>query len=128
MAVLATLGALKQVDTIKAKANSRRSELNKEMGGVAEKISGLILTFPAKAGETGKLYGSITSSMIADALAKKSGQTIDRHLVEIQPIRTLGDYKAHVRLTVDLTPEIRIIVHREGETPVLPVVEAKPAE
>ncbi len=127
MAVLATPGALKQVDTIKAKAAARRNELNKEMGGLSEALTGLILTFPTKAGETGKLYGSITSAMVADALTKKTGQTVDRHLVEFQPIRTLGDFKAHVRLTVDLTPEIRIIVHREGETPVLPEVEEKPA-
>ena len=127
MAVLATPGALKQVDAIKAKATARRSELNNQMGGVAEKLVGVILTFPAKAGETGKLYGSITPSMVADALSKKTGETIDRHVVEFQPIRTLGDFKAIVRLTVDLTPEIRIIVHREGETPVLPVVEEKAA-
>jgi len=128
MAVLATPGALKQVDAIKAKATTRRTELNKEMGGVSDQLTGLILTFPAKAGETGKLYGSITSAMVADALTLKTGQTVDRHLVELQPIRTLGDFRAHVRLTVDLIPEIRIIVHREGETPVLPVVEEKAAE
>ena len=129
MAVLATVGALKQVEHIRAKATSRRSELNNEMSGLAGQLEGLIVTFPAKAGETGKLYGSITSAMVADELTKKVGQTVDRHVVELQPIRTLGDFRAHVRLTVDLTPEVRIIVHREGETPVLPVVAVeKPAE
>lgn len=128
MAVLATAGALKQVDAIKSKASTHRNELNKELGGLAEKLTGMILTFPAKAGETGKLYGSITSAMVADELTKKTGATVDRHLVELQPIRTLGDFRAHVRLTVDLTPEVRVIVHREGETPVLPVVEEKSAE
>jgi large subunit ribosomal protein L9 len=128
MAVLATPGALKQVDAIKSKASTHRTELNKEMGGLAEKLNGMILTFASKAGETGKLYGSITSAMVADELTKKTGATVDRHLVEFQPIRTLGEFKAHVRLTVDLTPEVHIIVHREGETPVLPVVEEKSAE
>lgn len=128
MAVLATLGALKQVDHIRAKATAKRSELNKEMGGLAAQLEGLYLTFPAKAGETGKLYGSITAAMVAEELSKKAGQTVDRHLVELQPIRTLGQFKANVRLTVDLTPEIHIIVHREGETPVLPVAEEKQAE
>ena len=128
MAVLATLGALKQVDHIRAKATAKRSELNKEMGGLAAQLEGLYLTFPAKAGETGKLYGSITAAMVAEELSKKAGQTVDRHLVELQPIRTLGQFKANIRLTVDLTPEIHIIVHREGETPVLPVAEEKQAE
>jgi large subunit ribosomal protein L9 len=125
MAVLATEGALKQVDHLRTKAAARRSELNKEMGGLAGLLAGVILTFPAKAGETGKLYGSITAGNIADELTKKIGQTVDRHMIEIQPIRILGDYKAHVRLTVDLIPEVRVIVHREGETPHLPVVEAE---
>jgi large subunit ribosomal protein L9 len=128
MAVLATPGALKQVDGIKSKASAQRATLNNEMGGLAEKLNGMILTFASKAGETGKLYGSITSAMVADELSKKTGSTVDRRLVEFQPIRTLGDFKAHVRLTVDLTPEVRIIVHREGETPVLPDVEEKIAE
>jgi large subunit ribosomal protein L9 len=126
MAVLATPGALKGVESIRAAAAIRRAEVNKEMGGIAEKVQGAILTFPARAGETGKLYGSITNTMIAEALSKKTGATVDRHQVDIQPIRNLGDFKAHVRLTVDLNPEIRIIVHREGETPDLPA-EAEPA-
>ena len=128
MAVLATEGALKQVEHIRARATSRRVELNNSMSGLAGQLEGIILTFAAKAGETGKLYGSITSAMVADELTKKVGQTVDRHVVELQPIRNLGDFRAHVRLTVDLTPEVRVIVHREGETPVLPVAVEKQAE
>ncbi len=120
MAVLATPGALKQVDNIRAKANVRRAELNKEMGGLADKLQGVYVTFPSKAGETGKLYGSITTAMIADALTAKIGATIERRHVECQPIRNLGTFKAFVRLTVDLNPEVLVIVHREGEAPDLP--------
>jgi large subunit ribosomal protein L9 len=123
MAVLATPGALKQVDAIRAKAATRRAEQNKEMGGLADQLKGVYLTFPSKAGETGKLYGSITTAMIAEALSKKIGATVERRHVECQPIRNLGKFKAVVRLTVDLNPEILVIVHREGETPELPEVE-----
>jgi large subunit ribosomal protein L9 len=123
MAVLATPGALKGVEAIRTRAASARAEINKELGGLAGQLRGIILTFPARAGETGKLYGSITTAMIAEQLSKKSGATIDRHQIEVQPIRTLGDFKASVRLTVDLVPEVRVIVHREGETPNLPVEE-----
>lgn len=119
LAVLATEGALRQVDAIKAKASVRRSALNNEMGSVAEALSNLVLTFPAKAGETGKLYGSITTQMIADAISARSGVKIDRHQVDVEPIRTLGEKKARIRLTVDLIPVVRIIVHREGEAPVI---------
>jgi large subunit ribosomal protein L9 len=126
-AVLATLGALKQADWIRSQATVRRAELNNEMGGIAEKINGLVLTFASKAGETGKLYGSITTQMIADAINNKAGINLDRRAVEIQPIRTLGEHKARVRLTMDLVPEIKIIVHREGEVVDVPAVPAAPA-
>lgn len=134
MAILASTGAMKQAEAIRTKANARRLELNNQLGSVAQKISGMIIPFASKAGETGKLYGSITHQMIADAINKKAGTEIDRHQVEIQPIRTLGEHKAIVRLTVDLNPEIKIIVHREGEiikavieTPAPASVEEAPA-
>jgi large subunit ribosomal protein L9 len=53
-AVLATMGALKQADKIRAQASVRRAELNSEMGSVAEKINGIVLTFASKAGENRK--------------------------------------------------------------------------
>ena len=125
LAVLATPGALKQVDLIRSSANVRRDEMNKELGGLSEKIAAMTLYFASKAGETGKLYGSITTQMICVALSSKLGTTVDRRQVESEPIRTLGEHKAHVRLTVDLTPELKIVVHREGEAPAAaqPVVE-----
>ncbi len=115
-AVLATLGALKQADRIREQASVRRQQLNSELGGISEKINGVVVTFASKAGETGKLYGSITTQMIADAMNSKVGTTIDRRAVEIQPIRNLGEHKAKIRLTMDLVPEIKVIVHREGES------------
>lgn len=117
MAVLATPGAVKQAESIRSRATAQRAELNNSMSGLAEKLSGLVIGFGTRAGETGKLYGSITSQMIADEISRKVGQTVDRRHIEIQPIRTLGDHKAVVRLTVDLNPEVRVIVHREGDTP-----------
>jgi len=116
LAVLATPGALKQVEHIRTRATASRTVLNKEMSGVAERLARLILTFPARAGETGKLYGSITAQMIAEAIQKKVDVTIDRRQVDAQPIRSLGEQKVRVRLTVDLVPEVRVIVYREGET------------
>ncbi len=115
LAVLATPGAMAQAKHIKAQADARRAVLNNELGGVAEILSKLTLTFPAKAGETGKLYGSITPQMIADAIKSKSGVEVQRRQMDFEPIRTLGTQKIHIRLTVDLIPEVTVIVHREGE-------------
>ena len=116
-AVLATPGALKQAESIRAKAEVLRKQLSSEMSVVAERINGAWITFASKAGETGKLYGSITSQMVADKISEKAGIEIDKRMMDIQPIRTLGEHKAHVRLTIDIVPVINVLVHREGETP-----------
>ena len=116
LAVLATPGALAQAEHIRSQANTKRAVLNNELGGVSEILSKLTLAFPAKAGETGKLYGSITPAMIAEAIKKQSGIEVQRRQMDLEPIRSLGTYKVHVRLTIDLIPEITVIVHREGET------------
>ena len=73
LAVLSTPGAVKQADKIRSAAETQRSKLNQELGGVAEKIGGLTLVFPGKAGETGKLYGSITTAMLAEAIQRETG-------------------------------------------------------
>lgn len=116
LAVLATPGALKTITKIQAKATIERAQLNQEMSGIAEQLSNVELQFISKAGETGKLYGSITSQMIVDELNTQLGTSFSKHQIEIDPIRTLGEHPATIRLTVDLNPKIKIIVKREGET------------
>jgi large subunit ribosomal protein L9 len=133
LAVLATGGAMRQIEAIRGKADERRVVLNNEMGSVAEKLANQIIYFSSKAGETGKLYGSITTQMITEAIIEKTGVQLERRQIDSQPIRTLGEHKARVRLTVDLIPEVRIVVHREGEAPVTdekaePAAEAPVAE
>ena len=115
LAVLATAGALTTVEKIRAKAAVTRAALNQEMGGLASQVEGVELSFSSKAGETGKLYGSITTQMIADALNQKLGTQIERHQVEVEPIRMLGEHHATIRLTIDLNPKIKVFVTREGE-------------
>ncbi len=125
-AVLATEGAMKQVQRIKSQAEVRRNTQNSELKGVADLIKEVTLTFPAKAGDTGKLYGSITTQDIATALTEQVRYEVKRQQVDIQPIRTLGEFTAHIRLTMDLVPEIKIIVHREGESAESAAEQAEP--
>jgi large subunit ribosomal protein L9 len=127
LAVLATPGALSQAEHIRSRANEQRSVLNNEMGAIAEKIQDLKLFFPAKASETGKLYGSITNAMIAEAISKKSGVEVNRRQIDTEPVRALGEHLVRVRLTVDLIPTIAVIVHREGEAAGLPAEAPVPA-
>jgi large subunit ribosomal protein L9 len=115
MAVLATPGALKQIEKIRSQAEIRRTEQNSELKDLSNQINGLTLVFAAKAGETGKLYGSITTQDIAAAIQEKSRFEVKKQQIDMQPIRNLGEFTVHVRLTMDLVPEVKVIVHREGE-------------
>ena len=115
LAVVATAGALKQVEKIRKQAEIRRAKENSELQGLADQIKDVVLTFGAKAGDTGKLYGSITTQDVATAVSEQTRFEIKKHQVDMQPIRNLGEYTAIIRLTVDLAPEVKIIVHREGD-------------
>lgn len=117
LAVLATPGAMKMAGRIKKQGEVKRAKINQELGGVAEQLAGKRFTFAAKASETRRLYGSINTQMIADAVSEEIGVTVEPRQIESQPLRLLGRHIVAVRLTVDLIPEIEIIVYREGETP-----------
>jgi large subunit ribosomal protein L9 len=127
LAVLATASAVKQAETLRQNAAITRAKLNTELAGVAEKINGLVLTFAVKAGETGKLYGSITPAQVADKIKEVSGLEVDRRNVGHHPLRELGEFKVAVRLTTDLIPAVKVILHREGEAPKPAEAEAVPA-
>lgn len=117
LAVMASEGAVKQAGKIREKAEAERTRLNQELGSLAEQLQGLRLAFPARAGETGKLYGSITTAMIAEAIEKATGASIDKRQVDSEPVKSLGVHTASIRLTIDLVPEVTLLVHREGEPP-----------
>jgi large subunit ribosomal protein L9 len=117
LAVLATPGVLKQTERIREHATRERTRLNQELGSVADQLNGVELTFAVKAGETGRLYGSVTTSNIAEEIEKVTGVKVERRQVDSQPIKTLGVHTVNVRLTIDIVPEVKVVVHREGEPP-----------
>lgn len=128
MAVLATAGALQQAEKIKSDATKKRAALNNEMSAVAQVINGMAVGFAAKAGETGKLYGSITAQDVCDAIKAKTNIEVKRQQIDMQPIRTLGEHKIHIRLTMDLIPELKVITFRDGEAdPTAPAHKAPEA-
>jgi large subunit ribosomal protein L9 len=136
LAVLATPGALKQVDHIKTQATIQRNALNEELGEVAEQLKGTRLSFTARASETGKLYGSISTQMIAESLSEKTGVEINKRQIFTQPLKSVGEHNVEIRLTVDLVPEIIVVVNSEGtepeevviQEPVLPEIEEDQVE
>ena len=117
LALPATPAAVEMAEAIAEKANKEREILNNQMEGVAAQVSELQLIFPARAGETGKLYGSVTTQMIAEQLSEKAGMELDKRQIDAQPLRLLGMHRIAVRLTIDVIPEFEVVVYREGEKP-----------
>jgi large subunit ribosomal protein L9 len=92
------------------------AELKKEHETLAERISHTTLDFYSKAGESGKLYGSVTSHEIADRLNGALGIEVDRRSLVGAPLRQLGHHKVVVRLSRDFQPAVTVVVHPEGGT------------
>ncbi len=115
LAIPASPGATQQAERIMVKATERRAVLNEELGDVAEVLNGKTITFPVKAGETGRLYGSVNNEEIVKAIEEMYEIELEKRQVETEPIRQLGTYTIPIHLTMDLVPELTVIVHREGE-------------
>jgi large subunit ribosomal protein L9 len=116
-AIPATPGSIQQAERIKVKATELRAALNEELSDIAEVLSGKTLVYAVKAGETGHLYGSVSSEDIVAEIQAKYEIELEKRQVETEPIRQLGTYAVPIHLTMDLVPEITVIVHREGEVP-----------
>jgi large subunit ribosomal protein L9 len=123
MAVKATPGVLTSAKVWRERAKVRLAELRKEHEALSEKISGTKLIFHARAGETGKLYGSVTTNDIVDALNKELGTTVDRRSIVGEPLRQLGEHQVTVRLSRDYQPQVMVYIHPEGEKEAEPEIE-----
>ena len=80
----------------------------------ATRIASTTLTMGVKVGEGGKLYGSITSKDIADALGRR-GIEVDRHKIDLEePLKTLGTYKVAIKVFAGMTAEVTVVVEPKG--------------
>lgn len=116
MAIKADPGAMKQAEVWRKRAETRRAEIKAEFEALSAKIQEVKLTFKARAGETGKLFGSITTAQIADDLNDALGTDIDRRKVGIEPLRQLGEHAVVVRLSSEFQPEFTVIIENEDVT------------
>jgi large subunit ribosomal protein L9 len=107
-------------------AEQRKREKQKESNQQqAERLGQVSLTFKARVGRQGRLYGSITSQDIAAGLRESEGITIDRRVIELsEPIRTLGTFKVPVKLAQKLEPEITVNVIDESASGAAPAESA----
>lgn len=127
LAVLATEGALKRAETIRKAEEKRQAQLFAEAQAVANQLNGTTLTFRALAGEMGKLYGSITTHDITEALQREKGIELDKRKVELrEPLRTLGTHTVPIRLAADLAPSVTVVIE-PTEAPAGEAEAAQPA-
>jgi large subunit ribosomal protein L9 len=90
----------------------KQAELNKQQ---AERLSHISLTFKARVGTQGRLYGSITSQDIAAGLRDAEGIVVDRRLIDLpEPIRTTGTFTVQVKVAQKLQPKITVNVVGES--------------
>ena len=116
MAVLATEGAMRQAQVQRKVQDKLQRRAEEEAASLAEILWQVTLTFKAKAGEKDKLYGSITSADIVEALERQTGHAFDRRKVQLKgAIRELGQHRVPIKLMTNITPEITVVVEREEE-------------
>ncbi|MCB0153667.1 MAG: 50S ribosomal protein L9 [Anaerolineae bacterium] len=111
MAVIATPGALRQSDTIRKVAEKRRAQETSDAQAIANQIAGLELVFERRAGDMGKLYGSVTSGDIAEAIEAKTSIALDKRKVALpEPIRTLTEQEVVIKLMIDVKTTVKVEV------------------
>jgi large subunit ribosomal protein L9 len=114
LAVPAAGGAYRAWQHDIASREDKRVRERAEAEIAATRIASTTLTMGVKVGEGGKLYGSITSKDIADALGRR-GIEIDRHKIDLEdPLRTLGTYKVAIKVFTGMTAEVTVVVEPKG--------------
>jgi large subunit ribosomal protein L9 len=111
-AIVATRGAEKQVEQIRRAQSARQIRDLGHAKEVAGQLGNLSVSVTAKAaGDTGRLFGSVTTSQIAEAVKKAGGPALDRHAIEIgDQIKSVGSHPVTVRLHPEVAAELQVSV------------------
>ena len=115
LAAKATPGALKQAQQLREQAGARKAALDGRLNDLARQIDGVELVFGRRASPTGKLFGSVTTSEIAEALNAKTGIDINRRRISQTSLREVGTHDVPVRLGTEISPLLKVIIVREEE-------------
>ena len=114
-ALLATPANISQFEKRRVRLEQLKQKEKEQAQGLAARLQELSLTITQRAGEGERLYGSVTTTQIAEALAQQ-GMEVDRKKIELaEPIKTLGVYEAVVRLGSDVKATVKVAVVPETE-------------
>ena len=129
LAVPATHNALQRVERLAREADVTRVKYLEDMKALAAELDGFQVNIDMRAGSGGRLYGSVTNVMIAEALAELTDREIDRRIIEIEePIRQLGTFEINVRLDPEVEAKINVLVYPTGTDPMAQGEEAEAEE
>ena len=119
LAAPATHNNLQRIGKLTGQAQTDRLKSLENMKELAAAIDGTEILIPVRAGTNGRLYGSVTGSIIADAVSKLTNRSLERRLVQLDdPIRELGTFDVPVRLHPEVSASVKIIVHADGLDPI----------
>lgn len=112
-AIEATPDNLNAMNHAKKMVSDRIRKIKKVATAEADQLRGLAVIIKAKTGEEGKLFGSVTSMDIADAVKAKGVEIDKRKIVLDEPIKRLGDYTVSVKMHADILADIKVSVIAE---------------
>lgn len=114
LAIRAERGAVKQAESLRRSHVSRQSRKKVEFEALAAKLIASRVRISARAGEEGKLFGSVTAADVAEAIGTQAGITVDRRDVHLdEPIRSLGTHEVRVHLFAEVDPVLTLEVVTE---------------
>jgi len=111
LAIEATTGNIQDISHKKAVEERRREKEKQDAVELAGKLNTLLVEVKTKTGEGGRLFGSVTSKEIADALKKQHGVEVDKRKLEVkEPFKALGNYEIQVKVYPDVTAKLQVQV------------------
>jgi large subunit ribosomal protein L9 len=115
LAVKATAGELKRASKLREQSAAKRAALENKLNELAHIIDGVELIFGRRAASTGKLFGSVTTQEVADALMEKIGVDINRRRISQQALREIGTHDVAVRIGTEIAPILKVTIVREDD-------------
>ncbi|MEM9673733.1 MAG: 50S ribosomal protein L9 [Bacteroidota bacterium] len=110
LAIIASPSNKKMIEENIRQASHKAEKVKKDAEDIAAKLEGVVLEIPAKAGESGKIFGAVTTLQLADALREK-GFDIDRRRISLnQDVKQLGEYTAEIDLHKEVKQDVSVQV------------------
>lgn len=114
LAIEASAGNKKVIEQMRAAAVRRSAKEKAQAEELSKQFDGLSVSFQRRAGEHDQLFGSVTSSDIAEALEKK-GFNIDRRKIQLhEPLKTVGEFTLPIKLHKDVTAHLKVVIEKEA--------------